>query len=269
MHARERNWIDVRRAAEDGGVAVLPLGSMEAHGPHLPLGTDSILIEAIIEAAADSAGEHRIVVFPTVEYNVVEWARPFASTGVQPLTLIAELRDMVGELRMVGFTKIAVVHGHANNPAGQVAVWQLRQEGTHALFVDCCPYFMAAERAAEIAGETVAHGGVIETSLMLAVRAELVDMARAVDGPDDLWGPDFPFASLRGRPGLFAVPSVMSLPDGVEGKATRATAEIGRKLLALYTSVLAEMLGDLAAGEVPPEFLEPGRVPLPEGPKAT
>jgi hypothetical protein len=56
----------------------------------------------------------------------------------------------------------------------------------------------------------------------------------------------------------------LSLPDVTEGKATRATAELGGKLLELYAGVLAEVLRDLAEGKVPPQFLEPARVPLPK-----
>jgi len=254
MEARTSDWQAIRRAATDG-VAVLPMGSLEAHGPHLPCGTDSILVEAIVARAIADADGRRVVVFPTVDYSVVEWARPLASAGVSPARLVGVLVDVAGDIHRLGFRKIVFVNGHANLPAAQLAVWQLRQEGLAALYVDCCPYLMAADAAGALVGEPLGHAGLIETALMLAAAPDRVDMSRAPAGPADLWGADFPFATLR-RPGVFCVPSIAALPDGVEGGAARADAAVGEKLLAAYAGALAEMLNDLLAGDVPPGFLE-------------
>ncbi len=247
------NWKAVRRAAP-GGVAVLPLGSLEAHGPHLPCGTDSLLVEGIVARAVAASDHRRVVVFPTVHYSVVEWARPLASAGASPLRLIAQLADTVADIHGLGFRRIVFVNGHVNLPAAQMAVWQLLRDGRRALYVDCCPYFMAVEQARAAAGEAVTHAGVVETSLMLALHPEKVDMGEAADGPGDLWGEGFPFPALR-RAGVFCVPSIAALPEGVEGAATGATAELGEKLLEIYAAALAELLRELLGAEVPPGFL--------------
>ena len=258
MEAEQANYIQLRRAAE-GGVGVIPMGSLEAHGPHLPCGTDSLIVEGILARAGAASDAERVAIFPTVRYSVVEWARPFASAGVSPATLLAKLVDVAGDLHRLGFRKIVFVVGHGNMPAAQLAVWQLRWQGTHAMYGDVSPYEMAAERAGAMAAEPITHAGLIETSLMLALHPDLVNMAAAVDGPTDLYGREFPFPALRGREGVFCVPSVTDLPDAVEGRATAATAELGRRLLETYASAVAEVFNDLLARDVPRSFLEPVR----------
>ena len=263
MDAQKVNYVDLRRAAADG-MAVVPMGSFEAHGPHLPCGTDSLLVEAMVARAAAASDDRRVVVFPTVDYSLVEWARPLASAGVGPVTLLDKLIDIARDVHRIGFRRIVFVQGHGNMPATQLALWHVRHEGAHALYVDACPYVMAAERAEQVAGRPIGHAGLIETAMMLAAHPDLVDMNRAADGPDDLWGERFPFTSLRGRPGVFCIPTIASLPDGVIGRATAATAELGEELLEIYAAALAELFNGLLAKPVPPEFLEPFRKDLPD-----
>jgi creatinine amidohydrolase/Fe(II)-dependent formamide hydrolase-like protein len=141
-----------------------------------------------------------------------------------------------------------------------VAFWQLWHEGVRGLFADVHPYLVAAYQAAELCPEGLTHAGRAETAMMLAACPERVNMAAARDGPDDLWGRQFPYRSLR-RPGVYCIPTVEVLPDGVEGKATAATAALGKALLDLYAGALAEILNDLLAGDVPGEFLRPFRKP--------
>jgi creatinine amidohydrolase len=258
VEALKANYIELRRAAREG-VAVIPMGSLEAHGPHLPCGTDSLILDGIVARAVAASDPRRVVVFPMVRYSIVEWARPFASVGVSPATLLSKLVDLTRDVHALGFRKILFVQGHGNMPAVQMAIWQLRREGTRALYVDANPYLMAADRAAEIAGEPVTHAGTIETSLMLALHPDLVRMDAAVDGPGDLWGREFPFPAIRNRPGVFCTPSVADLPEAVEGSATRATAELGGRLLEVYAAAVAEALGDLVGKEVPRSFVEPFR----------
>jgi creatinine amidohydrolase len=262
MDAQKLSYVDLRRAAD--GVAVIPMGSFEAHGPHLPCGTDSLLVEAMVARAAAASDERRVVVFPTVDYSLVEWARPLASAGVAPATLLEKLADIARDVHGIGFRRIVFVQGHGNMPATQLALWRVWSEGARAMYVDACPYVMAAEQVEQAAGQQVGHAGLIETAMMLAAHPELVDMGKAVDGPDDLWGERFAFASLRGSAGVFCIPSIASLPDGVIGRATAATAELGEQMLEIHASVLAELFNDLLARPVPPEFLEPYVKDLPD-----
>jgi len=180
MEALKVNYVQLRRATADG-VAVIPMGSLEAHGPHLPCGADSLIVEGIVARAVDASDPKRVVVLPTVRYSVVEWARPFASVGLSPMTLLSKLVDVARDVHRLVFRRIVFVQGHGNLPAAQMAIWQLRHEGVYALYVDVSPYLMAADRVRELAGEGVLHGGAVETSLVLALLPDQVDMSAAVE----------------------------------------------------------------------------------------
>ncbi len=264
MRFAEADWREVRRAAEADGVALIPMGSVEAHGPHLPCGTDTFQINEIVRRAVERAGQpERVVVYPTIEYTVTEWAAPFASASISPRTLLDELADIARAAHDLGFRKIVCTQGHANLPAVAMAFWQLRHERRYALYVDTQPYVMIAAELAGLTGETaICHGGVAETAMMLALRPDLVRKDKIVDGPDGLWGRDFPFPSIQGRPGAFCLPTVEALPYCVEGRASLATPEMGEQLLDLCAGALARVLAELLANPVPEQYLRPFTKPL-------
>ena len=260
----EVNWEAVRRAAESDGVALVPLGSLEAHGPHLPCGTDTFEINEIVRRAVEKAGEPaRVVVYPTIEYTITEWASPFASASLSPRTLTDTLEQIGRAAHELGFRKIVYAQGHANLPAVMVAVCQLRYDGLYAMYVDAQPYVMAAKEVGALTGRTgIRHAGVAETAMLLALRPDLVHADRIVDGPDDLWGDNFPYPSITGRPGAFCMPTIEALPDGHEGAATQATAEMGEQIFDLYASAVAQVLVELLANPVPEEYTRPFTKPL-------
>jgi creatinine amidohydrolase len=264
IYFREANWVKVRQCAEADGVAVLPLASLEQHGPHLPCGTDIYQINEIMRRGAQRLPtDAAVCVCPTVEYSVVQWASPMASAGVAPLTLEQSLVDICHALTDLGFQKISLVHGHGGLSCGQSALWQALQEKRPALYVDFKPYDACGEQIRVICGEPITHAGAAETSMMLAIRPDLVDISKAVKGPADLWGDHFPYPSLV-REGCYTIPPVTVTREGVYGDATRASAEIGARLLDLMAEVVATALGELVSSPVPDQWKSISQVPLPQ-----
>ncbi len=99
--------------------------------------------------------------------------------------------------------------------------------------------------------------------MMLAIRPDLVNMEQAVDCPTDLWPTEPPFPSITG-PGVYAIPTVETLPDGHAGTDPRqATAEKGHKILEILADCVAEVLQALASTPTPPAFRGIWRKPLP------
>ncbi len=245
----------MRRCAEADGVAAVPLGSLEQHGPHLPCGTDTFEIDEVMtRAVARIDTKLPICVCPTVEYSVVWWASPLASAGVAPFTLERTLLDICHALTDLGFTKIVLVHGHGGLPIGHMALSQAMQEKRPALYVDLLPYERCASKIAESLGAEGNRAGVMETSLMLAIRPDLVDMDEAVDCPPDLWGANWPFPSVTGA-GAYAMPTVEFTPHGVVGVDPRqASAEKGHALLDILADCVAELLSELASAPTPKEL---------------
>ena len=129
IHFKESNWMTVRRCAASEGVAVVPLGSLEKHGSHLPCGTDSIQIDQIMaRMVARLDQELQVCICPTVDYSLVQWASPLASAGVAPKTLEQCLVDITHALTDLGFSKIVLARGHGSLLGGRAALWQAMHE---------------------------------------------------------------------------------------------------------------------------------------------
>jgi creatinine amidohydrolase len=254
----ESDWIAVRRCAERDGVAVLPLGSLEQHGPHLPLGTDTFQITRVMQLALDLLPDSAdVCVLPPLEYTVVQWASPLASVGVSPETHTRVLVDIAAALHDVGFRKIVFVHGHGGLTTGRSAQWQAMYERRPALYVDLEPYTAAeaeiTKLATEHGGGIDGHAGAAETSMMLAVRPDLVRVTGVKPGPASLFGDDFPFRALHGA-GVYTIPVLESAPDGYDGDPNRASTDAGRRILDALARTVVAVLADLAKTPTPPEF---------------
>jgi creatinine amidohydrolase len=162
-------------------VALLPTGSTEAHGPHLPLATDSIISEEMARRAAMRLAERGIValVLPTLHYAVTDWAADFAgSTGISKDAAKLVLLDLARRCAAMGFHATVLVNAHLepDNIATLRAVTREYAEsgapGT-LLFPDKTRRANAARLTAEFQSGSC-HAGQYETSLVLAADPSLV-----------------------------------------------------------------------------------------------
>jgi len=209
-------------AAEPSRILVVPLGSVEQHGPHLPLDTDVRIADAVAERVV--AASATFVRGPTIPVSAAGEHHGFAGTlsiGSSVLSsLVIELSRSLGP----EFSALAVVNGHGGNVAAlSVAELQCRAEGrTLRLWT---PRLPGAD----------AHAGRTETSLMLAIAPELVHLARAEAGATE------PLSELMPRLLVEGVASVS--PNGVLGDPTGASAGEGRRLLATLVADAIDALG--------------------------
>jgi creatinine amidohydrolase len=108
-------WEEVRDLRRESTIAVLPVGAIEAHGPHLPLSTDVIIADAMAEAGATLLGEwgYETVVLPAVSYTPASFAAGFPGTlSLEPETLTRVLIDLAHSLRSQGLPIMAVANAH-------------------------------------------------------------------------------------------------------------------------------------------------------------
>ena len=176
--AAELTWTEVRRLAP-AAVALLPVGSTEAHGPHLPLCTDVVIAEAVCARVADRLAVRKLeaVVFPPVNYGLTEFARPFAGTVSLPgAEVTALIREASLGIAAAGFAKLAVVNHHLE-PAHFRAVREGAEAARAAGARVACPDHRRKPWAPML-GEEFTHGGAhaghYETSLVLAAAPHLV-----------------------------------------------------------------------------------------------
>ena len=232
-------------------VAVLPWGATEAHNRHLPYGTDVIEATAFATQAAGLAHERgaRVAVLPTIPFGNDEQQLDQACTiSFTTATALAILRDVARSLVRQGIDRLVIVNGHGGNQF-QPLVRDVQSE-FGLLIVVANFYEMAPEtkRAAfEAPGD---HADEMETSLLLHLRPELVELAEA--GP----GTRVPFA-IEGmkQPGVWSPrPWSKSHPDTGSGDPSRATAAKGKQYFDAVTEGLAVLLVDLSKarkGELP------------------
>lgn len=162
------------RAAE--AVAVLPIASQEQHGEHLPLGTDTLLVEAVIERALTDRED--VVLCPTLPYGFSGHHQFACALSLQPTTLLQVLGDLLDSLVAAGFRRILVVNGHGGNiemMSQAVKLLALR----HPVIAACCNYWDLLDGPGG-----PGHAGRFETDLMRAAHPELVGSGGS--GPREL-----------------------------------------------------------------------------------
>lgn len=242
---------DVLAAARRDAVIVQPIGSIEQHGPHLPLDTDSYTSEAVALRAA-AAAPFPVLILPTVWWGVSEYWMGFGGTiALQPAVLADLLTDILGGVARNGFRRALLLNGHAGN-AGTMHTVAVRLLGRGLKVVGLNYWALVRDLLKEKSradGGSIGHAGEVETSLQLALRADLV---RADLAPRE--GTEMPRSTLGEWSELVvAAPDpALESPLGVYGAAATASASFGQEILEQATSRLVELLDDFRNVPVSP-----------------
>ncbi len=173
-------WEEARDVAGAGSVAILPVGAIEAHGPHLPLETDVIIAEAMARSGAArlSTRGSRVVILPPLTYTSAAFARGFPGTlSLRPETVIATVVDIARSLKQHGFGVVAIANAHLD--PGHLAALDAAVSaiGRDVRLTVAFPNLAARPWALRLGDEFksgACHAGQFETSIVLAERPELV-----------------------------------------------------------------------------------------------
>lgn len=168
-------WVDVQDTAGPETVAVIPFGSTEQHGPHLPLSTDTRIAERLGEEIARSCPEYALVT-PALPIGFSTHHLEFPGTlSARPETLSALLDDVVGSLERFGIRRFLILNGHGGNLAFLPAYCaSLRRRTGHVVALVHWS-MLGRDVVIEIAqSETYGHACEVETSLALALDPEMV-----------------------------------------------------------------------------------------------
>jgi creatinine amidohydrolase len=173
-------WEEARDASGQGSVAVLPVGAIEAHGPHLPLETDVLIAQAMARAGAAriAARGLRVVMLPPLVYTAAGFAAGFGGTiSIRPEIVTAIVVDIAGNLARQRFAALAIANAHldpAHLTSLDAAVKGVRRHLTLAI---ACPNLATKTWARRLTDEFksgACHAGQFETSIVLAERPDLV-----------------------------------------------------------------------------------------------
>ncbi len=223
-------WLDelstkeAEKAVKDDAVVIFPVGSVEEHGDHLPLCTDSVQPEYVALEVARKTG---CFVAPPLRYGICNATRNFAGTITIGFdTFYKVVNEILSELVRNGFNRIIVLSGHAGNShmvalrmAAQDIVIKkdaLRPERKTRIMV-LSDYDFAKELTPKFASEKDGHAGTLETSRMMAIKPNLIKTKGSASFTD------MPRFEVVAHPEFY-------FPSGVNGDPTVASAEKGQKI---------------------------------------
>ena len=259
----EMIWYEIKHAAEQDRVAVLPVATIEDHGPHLPVDTDVLLTSEICDRAVGRIPEDAILV-PVVPHGYSPHHMDFHGTiTIAWDTFIKYVQDVCCSLAYHGFKRILVVNGHGSNTSPLDLSARLSNIEYEGKILCASVNHWDLRKVKEVGGALresgyggTSHAGEYETSLYLALKPDLVKMDKAVDERSPLPS-SFKTDLLSGThpEGSAArlIPYWSSqTASGVLGDATKATKEKGDKFLEAAIVGLIDLIRELKGTDIPP-----------------
>jgi creatinine amidohydrolase len=244
-------------------LAILPVAAVEQHGPHLPLGTDAIINQGIIDAAcALLPPALPVVILPMQAVGTSHEHLAFAGTLSLDAATLLKLWTAIGEgVARTGLRKLLIFNSHGGQ-AGLPEIVATDLRARLGMIVGWgSPGAFGTPEGAVSRAEAVhgLHGGLKETSMLLHLRPDLVrrEAAAAFPSAGEAMETDFMRLRATGRTG-FGWQTQDLNPAGVVGDALTATPELGRILVDHAAQGLAELIQDLIRFELP-HFDMPGR----------
>ena len=217
-------------------VVMIPIGHTEQHGHHLPLSTDTLIIEAIAQGVVKAAPE-RATPLPAIPYGVSTHRQAFAGTlNVGGRAFEDFWLEVIGTLVQRGFNHFYLISGHGGNCSFLVNVVKYAGELYPEIFCATAWLYLSGSqgvaalqkhRRSGIGG--MGHAGELETSLLLHLRPELVNMERVVDETDFISTPSYYMDWVEGGALVANPPWYDDTTTGAYGAgsmATRANGEI-------------------------------------------
>jgi creatinine amidohydrolase len=220
-------------------VVVLPVGATEQHGPHLPTGTDALIVGAIAGEAVRRAGEFSprpLVLTPALPFGASDHHFPFGGTlSLQNETVTSVLLDLLRSVHEAGGSRVLIVNGHGGNrgPCHSAAHAASTRFGMHVGYLDYWSLLADDPEAARIPG----HAGAFETAMVVHLRPSGV-------------GPLPPPAQRPHRPGADGVvlhsEALWRAIDGYSDQPADARAEDGARWFESCAQALASRITELA-----------------------
>ncbi|HEU4451074.1 MAG TPA: creatininase family protein [Gaiellaceae bacterium] len=256
-------WPEVEAARERGVDAVLvPIGSTEQHGHHMPLDTDCFIARSLCARAAALGAEEgvELLVAPTLNVTVSWYHMQFpGSMRLSTTTFLEVFREVCDSLAHHGFENLVAVNGHGGNIAAlTVAVnHYLETTGRRVFLVQW--WDLAADLLADIEGPMI-HAEEAETSIALALGQRVLEDERTRDAFDRggavreaglAWTSLGKYGMTHRGPGVVVPMDMLRdiTPSGVVGDATRASRETGERLVAALVPRIVQVCKETAGKE--------------------
>jgi len=240
----EMTWKEIENAASGGSIVALIIGSTEQHGPHQPLGTDTYIPLGIAERVASEA---KLIIAPPIAYGYYSQVRSGGAgeyfpgtTSLKSSTLTALIADVVEAFIKHGFKKFLILIGHYENyplasESVQNAIKSSNRNDIRALIVNWWELIptdvLNAVFDNKFPGWEIEHAAIAETSILMALRPELV---RTKEIRDE--------STRRLEYDIIPAPTEIIPKKGVPSRVSPASKEKGERLLSTVARRITEIL---------------------------
>ena len=221
----------------DPELAIIPVGSLEQHGPHLPVMTDWAIAAELGRRVAEKMNAFLVPALPISTCR--EQMGKKGTVWMEPVTFYQMMTDIIMSLKVQGFKKVAILQLHGGVFINTPLVRDLNARYNPELMValiDGCAFFGSLYAEGVIETNTELHAGEVETSQILAIAPETVHMDRAVDYVPNVPRPYLNYGSL-----------FRACPDGVWGEPTKASAQKGEAIFEHCANQTVEQLEKIFA----------------------
>lgn len=215
---------------KSGKKIIIPLGSIEQHGPHLPISTDTIIAEYLANQLTKKISSYAL---PGIPYGVSFEHRPFFNISISNDVLSELLSQICISLGENGFNQIIILNGHRGNMGVLQYIPQIVERNNPKVNVFGINYWHLIEREFD-------HGGFVETSLMLAIEPKLVQMQNAKRGYLNKKRLNSTYTTFLSNTSSFKITR-----NGVLGDPRKATKEEGKKIISITMKNLVRTLKEL------------------------
>lgn len=240
----ELTWPEARARFDEITVALLPVGSVEQHGPHLPLDTDVFDADYLARRVAEACSDPKPLVLPAISYGVSCHHKDFQGTiSISDDTLVRIVYEINISMAENGIRKLVIINGHGGNSPALNHAAQMIKRDTHIFVCVDSGETSDVDIYEFIDTPNDVHAGEIETSTSLAVRPNLVKMDLAPKTIPEFSSRYLDFTSNRGV-SWYAYTQKISA-TGVMGDPTRASIAKGKKIWQIMIAHLAALVEDI------------------------
>jgi len=235
----EMNAVQVTKNMNKSTIAILVFGACENHGNHMPFGADSIVPMDLAKRVAKKL-KSKVLLLPAIPYGISSHHIDFPMTiSLEPKTLINLIENLLTGLVRNGIKKILIINGHDGNIAAIEIASRIIKDRHPQITIACLEawWMLVGEIAKDIfdVWNGLGHGGEAETSAMLAIRPDLVNMKLA---PQEI------IPSLPKHLRIYWKFNELT-NTGTTGAPQKATLEKGHKILSILEDILFSFVNDV------------------------
>lgn len=259
IHLSDLSWPEIAEVQKKPNLIILPTGSTEQHGHHLPTNVDSCLATYLAEQAAQKVNtgkKIRALVAPTIHYTEVDTFKEFPGTiGISLDTEVRLIQDIVHSFITNGFNNILILNGHSSNTIPiNTALRKVNAEFPNAGLY-AVNWWSLGNLPKLLKSPPSLHAEEMETSLCLVAEPDKVDLSKA-----DAEYPKLSLSEKWATPDFYGLSKTVfyhsrkkypkfGKSKGIMGDATAASKETGEKIAKAVVADLAEIITEIVASE--------------------